>query len=85
MNLMKIIVNKKINNISVDELLKLCHEHQITVTYQQAQQAVQVIKQKKVDIYDDHDRLELINKIAYITNPTTAEQVNGLLLKLIKK
>jgi Protein of unknown function (DUF2624) len=79
------IVNKKINNISVEELLKLCQEHNITVTYTQAQQAVQVIRQKKVNIYDDNDRLELIHKIAQITNPTTAKQVNQLLLKLIKK
>jgi hypothetical protein len=83
--LIQAIVNKKVNNMSVDELLKLCQEHHIAVTYSQAQQAVQVIKQKKVDIYNDNDRAELIQKIAHITSPTTAQQVDKLLVKLTKK
>ncbi|MBO9129617.1 DUF2624 domain-containing protein [Bacillus sp. 165] len=84
MNIIQQIVNKKLNNITVGELLKFSKDYQIPITVDQAQQVVSLIKGQNINIYNDAERLELIKKIAQVTSPVTAQQVNILLQNLLK-
>jgi hypothetical protein len=84
MNIIQQIINKKLNNITVEELLKFSKEYQIPITVDQAQQVVFLIKGQNINIYNTAERLELIKKIAKVTSPATAQQVNILLQNLLK-
>jgi TRAP-type C4-dicarboxylate transport system substrate-binding protein len=84
MNIIQQIVNKKLNAITTNELLKYSTDYQIPITVEQAQQVVTLIKGQNINIYNPEERLELIKKIAKVTSPSTAQQVNTLLQKLLK-
>ncbi|MFP3124562.1 DUF2624 domain-containing protein [Ectobacillus funiculus] len=83
MNFIQQIVNKKLNNITTNELLKLSKEYQIPITEDQAQKIVSLIKGKNINIYSHIERIELIKQIAQVTSPSTAQQVNTLLQNLL--
>ncbi|WP_342044903.1 DUF2624 domain-containing protein [Bacillus sp. OTU530] len=83
MNFIQQIVNKKLNNITTNELLKLSKEYQIPITEDQAQKIVSLIKGKNINIYSHIERIELIKQIAQVTSPSTAQQVNILLQNLL--
>ena len=83
MNFIQQIVNKKLNNITANELLKLSKEYQIPITEDQAQKIVSLIKGKNINIYSHIERIELIKQIAQVTSPSTAQQVNTLLQNLL--
>ena len=83
MNFIQQIVNKKLNNITANELLKLSKEYQIPITEEQAQKIVSLIKGKNINIYSHIERIELIKQIAKVTSPSTAQQVNTLLQNLL--
>lgn len=83
MKLLKNVVNKKINQITIPELYKYCAQYEITINQLQAEQVIGVIHSKWVDIYNPKDRMELLNNIAQISNVETAQKVNLLLKKLI--
>ncbi len=65
------------------DLLKLSKEYNISITVEQAQQVSVLIKGQNINIYNDAERLALIQKIAKVTSPVTAQQVNTLLQKLL--
>ena len=76
MNLIKQLVNKKLNHISTKELLKYSKEYDVPITTAQADQIVGLMKGKKINIYDNDERLALLKQIAKVTSPATAQQVN---------
>ncbi len=69
MNLIKQIVNKKLNHISTKELLKYSKEYEVSITTAQADQIVLLMKGKNINIYDNNERLELLKQIAKVTYP----------------
>lgn len=83
MNFIQQIVNRKLNNITTNELLKLSKEYQIPITEEQAQKIVSLIKGKNINIYNHTERIDLIKQIAKLTSPSTAQQVNTLLQNLL--
>ncbi|MDG4655511.1 DUF2624 domain-containing protein [Ectobacillus antri] len=83
MNIIQHLVNKKLNNMTGPDLLKLSKEYNISITVEQAQQVSVLIKGQNINIYNDAERLALIQKIAKVTSPVTAQQVNTLLQKLL--
>ncbi|WP_078413794.1 DUF2624 domain-containing protein [Priestia abyssalis] len=84
MKIFQQIVNHKINHLTVKELLKYSKEYKISLTDEQAQQLISIIKEKPVNIYDTSERHDLIKKIARITNAQTAKKVQQLLQDLMK-
>ncbi|UOY94030.1 DUF2624 domain-containing protein [Ectobacillus sp. JY-23] len=83
MNIIQHLVNKKLNNMTGPDLLKLSKEYNISITVEQAQQVSVLIKGQNINIYNDAERLALVQKIAKVTSPATAQQVNTLLQKLL--
>ncbi len=84
MNLIKQLVNKKLNHISTKELLKYSKEYNVPITTAQADQIVGLMKGKNINIYDNDERLALLKQIAQVTSPATAQQVNTLFQQLLK-
>ncbi|MGM9987153.1 MAG: DUF2624 domain-containing protein [Bacillaceae bacterium] len=78
---MKSMVNKKINNITVEELLQYSAEYEVAINHEQAVKIVALIRSVKVDIYNDAQRLDLLKRVAQITSPATAKQLNELFQK----
>lgn len=69
MNLIKQLVNKKLNHISTKELLKYSKEYDVPITTAQADQIVGLMKGKNINIYDNDERLALLKQIAQVTSP----------------
>lgn len=84
MNLIKQLVNKKLNHISTKELLKYSKEYEVSITTAQADQIVGLMKGKNINIYDNDERLALLKQIVQVTSPATAQQVNTLFQQLLK-
>lgn len=78
-------MNKKLNGITAEELMKYGKEYNIAITVKQCQQVATLMKGQNINIYNDTERLQLIKKIAKVTSPETARQVNALLLNLVKQ
>ncbi|MBS4176317.1 DUF2624 domain-containing protein [Lederbergia citrea] len=84
MNLIKNMVNYKINVITTDELLKYARDFHIQVTRPQAEKIVAYLRGKNLDIFNDQVRTQIIREVAKIAGPDTAKDLNKLFLQLTK-
>ncbi|WP_246945842.1 DUF2624 domain-containing protein [Bacillus pinisoli] len=78
MKLLEQIVNQKLNRITKEELLKLAKTHHISLTGQQADQVVTLIRGKNINIFNPTERTRLIKDVAKITSPEVAKKINKL-------
>jgi hypothetical protein len=78
------IINHKINTITADELLKYAMQFNIAVNRQQAKRIAEYLRGKKINIFDDGQRAQLIREIAKAAGPQTAREVNKLFAELTK-
>ncbi|MCY8233516.1 DUF2624 domain-containing protein [Priestia endophytica] len=85
MGIFKQIVNNKINRMSVKELMQYSKKYDVSLTDTQAATLVNIMKEKKVDIFNVEERKELIKKIARVTDQQTARKINQLIQELIAK
>ena len=85
MSIFQSIINHKINTITAEELLKYAEQFNISVTRQQAVNISEYLRGKKVNIFDDSQRAQLVKEIAKTAGPTTAREVNKLFMQLTKK
>ncbi|MBM7701502.1 DUF2624 domain-containing protein [Metabacillus iocasae] len=83
MNIIQKVVNHKVNNITVNELLKFSKQYNIALTEQQAKALVSIMREKQIDLYNVKERRELIKKIAQVTDTETAKKVNELFQQLM--
>ncbi|MCM3596253.1 DUF2624 domain-containing protein [Metabacillus idriensis] len=77
------IVNQKLNSLDADGLLQLAKQNSLAIDRTQAQQIVRIIRGKNINIFDDAERIRLLKKVAAITSPATAQQVNQLFQQFI--
>lgn len=78
------IINHKISTITPDELLKYANQFKISVNRTQAIQIAEYLNGKKVNIFDDSQRVKLVKEIAKIAGADTAKEVNKLFMQFIK-
>lgn len=79
MSIFQNIINHKLNTMTADELLQYADQYQISLSRKEASQIANYIKGKKVNIFNDGERSQLIRELAKITNIHTAKEVNRLL------
>ena len=84
MSIFQNIINHKLNTMTADELLKYADQYQISLSRKEATQIANYIKGKKVNIFNDGERSQLIRELAKITNIHTAKEVNRLLSSFTK-
>jgi hypothetical protein len=83
MSLFKSIINKKMNSITVDELLSYSQQYQIAINRSQAMEIVKLIRGKNINLFDDNERHRLLKQVARITSPEVARQLNTLFNQLM--
>ncbi|WP_421175022.1 DUF2624 domain-containing protein [Metabacillus dongyingensis] len=77
------IVNQKLNSLDTDGLLQLAKQNSLAINRAQAQEIVKIIRGKNINIFNDAERISLLKKVAAITSPATAQQVNQLFQQFI--
>ncbi len=83
MSLFKNIINKKMNSITVEELLSYSQQYQVAINRNQAKEIVKLIRGKNINLFDDNERHRLLKQVAQITSPEVARQLNTLFNQLI--
>lgn len=78
MRIFEKIINHKINTITGKELLKYGKQFQISITKEQADKIAGYLRGKNFNIFNDAERLKVIEEIAKITNRETAKEVNRI-------
>jgi Protein of unknown function (DUF2624) len=84
MSIFQNIINHKLNTMTADELLQYADQYQISLSRKEASQIANYVKGKKVNIFNDGERSQLIRELAKITNIHTAKEVNRLLSSFTK-
>lgn len=84
MNIYQQIVNKKLHNITGDELMKYSGEYNISLTPDQAKKVSALLQSKKVNVFNTSERIQLMKEVAKITGHETAKKVNQLFLEFTK-
>jgi Protein of unknown function (DUF2624) len=84
MSIFQNIINHKLNTMTADELLQYADQYQISLSRNEATRIANYIKGKKVNIFNDGERSQLIRELAKITNIHTAKEVNRLLSSFTK-
>ncbi|WP_307342928.1 DUF2624 domain-containing protein [Metabacillus malikii] len=78
------IVNQKLNNISVDELLQYANQFNVTITREQAKKVVTLLNGQNINIFNPNERKHLLSQIAQVTTPNVAKQVNEIFNKFTR-
>ncbi|MEA3318952.1 MULTISPECIES: DUF2624 domain-containing protein [unclassified Bacillus (in: firmicutes)] len=84
MNIYQQIVNKKLHNITAEELMKYSGEYNISLTLDQAKKVSALLQSKKVNVFNTSERIQLMKEVAKITGHETAKKVNQLFLEFTK-
>ncbi|MFC0270026.1 DUF2624 domain-containing protein [Metabacillus herbersteinensis] len=77
------IVNQKLNNITTEELMQYASQYNIPIGRPQAVEVVKLIRGKNINLFNQTERGKLLQNIANITSPRTAEQVNQIFMQFI--
>lgn len=77
------IVNQKINNISTEELMQYARQNNIQIGRPQAVEVVKLMRGKNINLFNETERSQLLQNIANITSPQTAQQVNQIFKQFI--
>lgn len=84
MNIYQQIVNKKLHNISPEELLNYSAQYNISLTSDQAKKVSALLQFKKVNVFNTSERIQLMKEVARITGHETAKKVNQLFMEFTK-
>ena len=82
MNIYQQIVNQKLKTITPEELLAYGKKYNISVTKEQAQKVIILMKDNKnINIFNPEEKKQLLREIARVTSPQVARQLNNLFIK----
>ena len=84
MNIYQQIVNKKLHNISPEELMNYSAQYNISLTNDQAKKVSALLQSKKVNVFNTSERIQLMKEVARITGHETAKKVNQLFMEFTK-
>lgn len=73
------LINQKAQTITGDELLKYAKGLDIPLKREEAEKIASRLRSRKVDLFDEYERANLLREIAAITNKQTAQKLNKLL------
>lgn len=78
MKIFRTMINHKVNTISGAELFKWGKQFKVSITKEQADRIAEHLRGKKIDLFDDKQRTQLIKEISKITGPKKAKEINEL-------
>ncbi|PGS55135.1 DUF2624 family protein [Bacillus sp. AFS041924] len=82
MNIIQTLVNKKVNNITPKDLLKLSQQYQVYITPDQANKVAAILNGKNYNIYDAEHKKQILAQIENVTSKATAQQIDTIFQKL---
>lgn len=82
-NFIKDMVQKKLKQISTQELIHYGKQYGFTLKQQEAEQITAYLKQHPVDPFDAEGRKQMFQQLARITDPATAKKAQKLFNELI--
>jgi hypothetical protein len=77
------IINHKIKNINVNELMEYAHQYRISITESDAQKIVAIIQAHPINIFNQQERRKLMVIISKKVNPEIAKNINKLIESMI--
>jgi hypothetical protein len=80
---MQQMVNHKVNNLSVSELMSLSKKYNMNITQQHATQILTILREQHVNIFNPQERIQLLKRIEKVVGRQTAQQINKLFMSFI--
>ncbi|TCT26992.1 uncharacterized protein DUF2624 [Melghiribacillus thermohalophilus] len=84
-SIIKQMVQQKLQNLSVRELLYYAEAYDFHITKKQAEDIISFLKSTRLDPFNERDRLKMLRKIASVTDKKTAQKVYRLFKSLAKQ
>ena len=84
MKLIQNMINFKVNSITGDELYKYAKQFNVSLSKGDAEKIATYLRGKRVDLFNDQSRAQVIKEIAKITSPETAKQINQIFIQFTK-
>ncbi|OZI13059.1 DUF2624 domain-containing protein [Bacillus sp. FJAT-42315] len=78
MKLVQHLINQRAQTITADELMKYARGLSISLKQEEAEKIAGQLRRKKIDLFNDGERIQLLKDIARITNEQTARKINRL-------
>lgn len=79
----KELINKKLNELTLQELLYYSSEYGFSITQGEAKQILMYIKKNRIDPFDQKNREKLFQDLALITDHDTATKAQNLFDEII--
>ncbi|RXI99425.1 DUF2624 family protein [Anaerobacillus alkaliphilus] len=73
------MVNHKLNTIKKDELIQLARQYQFTITDNQAQKIIAILRSENIDVTNLGQRERILAKIKQQVDAKTEKQMNEML------
>ncbi|QKY71638.1 DUF2624 domain-containing protein [Lentibacillus sp. CBA3610] len=83
-SVIKQLVNKKLKQLSPDELLQYAHQYNFSINRKQAIEIATYLRQNTIDPFDPGHRKKMFEELARITDKATANQAQKLFVEIIK-
>ncbi|CDQ18019.1 Protein of unknown function [Halobacillus karajensis] len=84
-NMAQQLINQKLKQLTVKELLFYSEKHRIPITKEEAAAIVKALKKNEDNPFDPVGRKRMFKKLASITSKDTARSVYQLLMKMAKE
>ncbi|WP_077247169.1 DUF2624 domain-containing protein [Pseudobacillus wudalianchiensis] len=79
MKFLQNIINQKAQMMTGDELLKYAKGLDIPLKREEAERVASLLRSRRIDLFNEQERVNLLREIAAITNKQTADKLNKLL------
>ncbi|WP_100406779.1 DUF2624 family protein [Bacillus solitudinis] len=78
-SIMQQLINQKVNSISPQDLLSLASQHKVSITMDQANDVVAILRSEKIDIANQEQVHRLLNRLQTEIDPYVSKVVTQLL------
>ncbi|HLQ97884.1 MAG TPA: DUF2624 domain-containing protein [Candidatus Dormibacteraeota bacterium] len=79
----KEIIKRKLNQITVGDLLQYGEQYGFSLTHTEAEKIVQYLKTNHIDPFNKHDRTKMFQALTEITDQNTAHKAQNLFDEMI--
>ncbi|MBM7554748.1 DUF2624 domain-containing protein [Thalassobacillus pellis] len=84
-NLAQHIVTQKLKQLTVKDVLKYSKMYNVTISEREAQQIIHELSRNSYNPFNTDERMIMLKKLAQITSPKTASNVNRILHRVAKE
>ncbi|MCL7747221.1 DUF2624 domain-containing protein [Halalkalibacter alkaliphilus] len=77
--IMQQIVNNRVNSLTVNELLSLASQYNITLTRQQAEKVISILRSEHIDVANQAQVQRIIHRLQTEVDPYVSSVVQQLL------